>query len=77
MSAALRIDAAACDGVGRCAQIAGRVVTLDRWGYPIIVELSARDVAAAHRAAMACTRKALWVEDLDEHVLDTGAGGRP
>ncbi len=63
MNAKLRIDAAACEGVGRCAQLAGRVVTLDRWGYPIIAELDDRDVAAAQRAVKACPRKALWVEE--------------
>jgi ferredoxin len=59
----LRVDPVACEGVGLCAQIAGRAISLDRWGYPILHrELAPEDVKAARRAARACPRRALWVE---------------
>lgn len=32
----LRVDPVACEGVGLCAQVADRVVELDRWGYPAL-----------------------------------------
>lgn len=62
----LRIDPVACEGVGRCAQVAARLVDLDRWGFPVVAdELDERDVAAARRAVKACPRRALWLEGVD------------
>ncbi|MCV2393081.1 ferredoxin [Actinotalea sp. M2MS4P-6] len=62
----LRVDPVACEGVGLCAQVAGRVVELDRWGYPVIeAELDARGVKAAQRAVRACPRRAMWLEEAD------------
>ena len=60
----LRIDAAACDGIGVCAHLASEVLELDRWGFPIITarELSRGELSAARRAVRACPRKALWIE---------------
>ncbi|MCR6492590.1 ferredoxin [Cellulomonas sp. P24] len=60
----LRIDAAACDGIGVCAHLASEVLELDRWGFPIITarELSRSELSAARRAVRACPRKALWIE---------------
>ena len=34
----LRVDPIACDGYGFCAELLPEVVTLDDWGYPIIVD---------------------------------------
>lgn len=63
----LRVDPLACEGIGLCAQLAGRAVELDRWGYPIIeAHLDTRDLGAARRAVRACPRKALWIEDVDD-----------
>ena len=60
----LRIDPVACEGIGLCAQLADRTITLDRWGYPILAnELDARDVEDARRAVRACPRRALWLEE--------------
>ncbi len=61
--ARLRIDPAACDGVGVCA-LASTTVELDRWGFPILVErpLQRGEEASAQRAVRACPRKALWIE---------------
>lgn len=63
----LRVDPLACDGVGQCAMAASRLVSLDRWGYPVLPkdELAARELPAAQRAVRACPRRALWVEDTD------------
>lgn len=62
--ARLRVDPVACDGIGLCARIAPTLVSLDRWGFPILDEAplattpsaqtplaDARPGAAAARAA--------------------------
>lgn len=60
----LRVDPVACDGIGRCAQTADRVVSLDRWGYPVVAgALAEVDRPAAERAVRACPRRALWIEE--------------
>jgi ferredoxin len=72
VTARLRVDPVACDGIGQCALVAPDVVVLDRWGYPVVPEgpLRAGDLAAARRAVVSCPRKALWVE---EHTRDERA----
>lgn len=72
MTARLRVDPVACDGIGQCALVAPDVVVLDRWGYPVVPEgpLRAGDLAAARRAVVSCPRKALWLE---EHARDEPA----
>jgi ferredoxin len=65
--ASLRVDPVACEGVGLCAQLADRVVALDRWGYPMLGDLDSRAaVREARRAVRACPRRALWLEKADE-----------
>lgn len=65
VSLRLRVDPVACEGVGLCAQIADRAITLDRWGYPILGrDLDPDEVREARRAARACPRRALWVEEV-------------
>lgn len=66
--ARLRVDPVACEGVGLCAQVADRVVELDRWGYPVLAAelVDGADVRAARRAVRACPRRALWVEEPDD-----------
>ena len=57
---ALQLDAARCDGVGMCALVAPDLVTLDRWGFPVLD--SAADpslVRQAKAAARACPHRAL------------------
>ncbi|MGV8964821.1 MAG: ferredoxin [Cellulomonas sp.] len=67
----LRIDPAACDGVGVCAHLAPTAVELDRWGFPILVErpLDRREESSAQRAVRACPRKALWIERAPDPAL--------
>jgi len=66
--ARLRIDPAACDGVGVCAHLAARMIELDRWGFPVVDDrsLSRGEVASAERAVRACPRKALWIDRAPE-----------
>jgi ferredoxin len=58
--AALTVDASLCDGVGICALVAPDLVTLDRWGFPVIdAEADATLVRQAKRAAKACPHRAM------------------
>jgi len=60
----LRVDPIACAAVGVCAQLAGAVVDLDRWGYPVVPTraLTLAEGAQADRAVRACPRRALWLD---------------
>ena len=58
----LWVDPVACDGIGQCALAAPELVTLDRWGYPVLAAgAAAEDPAATRRAVAACPRRALWL----------------
>lgn len=57
----LRVDPVACDGIGQCALAAPELITLDRWGFPVLAGGATQDPAAARRAVAACPRHALWV----------------
>jgi ferredoxin len=59
----LRIDPTRCDGVGICAHIAGALVSVDSWGYPILQAepLRPRDERRARAAVAACPRRALFI----------------
>jgi ferredoxin len=60
----LQIDAAACDGVGICAVVAGDVITLDQWGFPVIGDtVDPGLLRQARRAARACPHRALRVAE--------------
>ena len=65
-AARLRVDPVACAGVGLCAQLADRSITLDRWGYPVLAAELEPGAATrqARRAVRACPRRALWLEDV-------------
>jgi ferredoxin len=60
----LRVDPVACDGVGICAHLAPRLVTVDSWGYPILpaepLDRSGRRSAAL--AVAGCPRRALFID---------------
>jgi ferredoxin len=61
MPVRLRVDPIACDAFGYCAELVPELVTLDDWGYPIVVD---RDIppallAAVRSAVAACPRRAL------------------
>ncbi len=65
--ARLVVDPVACDGRGVCAELLPEIVTLDRWGYPIVgdgaVTADMKDLAA--EAAASCPRHALHVVEPD------------
>lgn len=67
----LRIDPAACDGIGVCAHLAPGLVHLDRWGFPVVVgdPLTKLEAAAAGRAVRGCPRQALWLNDVEAQPL--------
>ena len=66
MALRLRVDPIACDGYGHCAEIAGELVTLDEWGYPIISdEVPRRLVEVAELAVRQFPRKALFLEKFE------------
>ena len=57
----LVVNPIACEAVGVCVHLAPDLVTLDRWGYPVLSAkpLDARDVRLAKRAVSGCPRQAL------------------
>jgi ferredoxin len=65
----LQIDWTRCDGHGLCAQLNPDRITLDDWGYPIIIKPSVRsadDLIDARRAVAACPALALRLERVPE-----------
>ena len=65
MSVTLRINPIACTGHGMCAELLPEVIGLDRWGYPVLVSpaIPRSLLDHARRAAQACPRLALLVEE--------------
>jgi ferredoxin len=59
----LIVNPVACDGVGLCAHLAPEIVSLDRWGFPIVSDapLNGTARAAARRAVAGCPRSALFL----------------
>jgi ferredoxin len=60
--ALLRLDPAACDGFGYCAELLPELVDLDEWGFPIVrpgTVVPAELRAAAQEAVRFCPRRAL------------------
>jgi ferredoxin len=69
------VDPVACDAHGYCAELLPERITLDEWGYPMVdgTPVDADLVGLARRAAAACPRRALL---LDETALPEVAGRR-
>ena len=61
MSVHLRVDPIACDAFGYCAELVPELVTLDKWGYPIVDDhdIPAALLPAVRAAVAACPRRAL------------------
>jgi ferredoxin len=61
----LRVDPVACDAHGYCAELLPERITLDDWGYPMVdgTPVEADLVGLARRAAAACPRRALLLEE--------------
>jgi ferredoxin len=66
----LRVDPVACDAFGYCAELLPERFTLDEWGYPMVDDTPVHGelAALARRAAAACPRRAVRVEE----VMPTG-----
>ncbi|HVB45542.1 MAG TPA: ferredoxin [Streptosporangiaceae bacterium] len=62
--ARLKVDMAACDGRGLCAEVLPEAIILDDWGFPIITvpELPDQLRGQAGEAVRLCPRLALRLE---------------
>jgi len=56
------IDRIACDGAGVCAHLAPSVISLDRWGFPVVGEVT--EVEQARRAVKGCPRRAVHLFEI-------------
>ena len=63
----LTIDPVACDAYGYCAEILPELITLDEWGYPIVVPqpVGAALLGLAKRAVRDCPKRAITLRTLD------------
>jgi ferredoxin len=59
------VDPIACDGYGHCAEIAGEIISLDEWGYPIIsdADVPGRMLEIVDMAIKQCPRRALFLAE--------------
>lgn len=56
----LRVDWPSCEGRGLCHELLPELISLDRWGFPIIAgEVPADLLPEARRAVAGCPRLAL------------------
>lgn len=60
------VDRIACDGRGYCAEIAPELVTLDDWGYPIVLRgVPDELLRSAEDAVAICPKMALRLARLE------------
>jgi ferredoxin len=73
----VRIDPAACDGFGYCAEIVPEIISLDEWGFPIVKEGEILEslLPVARRAVAFCPRRALTLGD--SSTVQAGSNGKP
>jgi ferredoxin len=62
--ARLRVDPIACDGRGLCAEVLPELITLDDWGFPIILDQNVPPGLRyeAEEAVRLCPRLALCLD---------------
>ena len=72
----LRLDPAACDGFGYCAELLPELITRDEWGFPLIAEqpVPSKLVTFGRQCVQACPRNALFLETVQ---LERGRGRGP
>jgi ferredoxin len=60
----IRVDSIACAGRGLCAELLPELITLDDWGFPIILagEVPAYLLDEAGEAVRVCPKLALHLE---------------
>jgi ferredoxin len=63
----IAVDPVSCEAVGLCAYLAPSLISLDRWGYPVLPRqvLGVEEERAGIRAARGCPRQALAVVPAD------------
>jgi ferredoxin len=64
MGRRLRLDPTACDGHGNCGELLPELITIDRWGFPVLDGADVpRDLEReARRAVALCPKLALRLE---------------
>jgi ferredoxin len=64
----LVVDPVACDGAGVCAELLPELISLDPWGFPIIVPggVPPALVDMGRRAVVSCPRLALHLVRVDD-----------
>jgi ferredoxin len=67
MAFRLHINPIGCDGHGLCAELLPELISLDDWGFPMVVdeEVPPQLVGAAKRAAHLCPKVALALRQSD------------
>lgn len=59
-SSRLRVDWPSCEGRGLCHELLPELISLDRWGFPVIArEVPEELLPAARRTVAGCPRLAL------------------
>lgn len=63
----LVVDPVACDGTGVCAELFPEMISLDPWGFPIVVrgEVPPALIDHARRAVTSCPRLALHLVHIE------------
>jgi ferredoxin len=64
MTTTINVNPITCEAYGYCAELLPELVTLDDWGYPIVVgaPVPPHLVALARRAARECPRRAFILD---------------
>jgi len=62
--ARLRINPIECDGIGMCSHVAPDLITVDRWGFPVLPSdpIEPGDLRQARAAVAVCPRRALFLD---------------
>ncbi|MGC1418612.1 MAG: ferredoxin [Acidimicrobiales bacterium] len=71
----LKVNPILCDGFGHCHELAPELVSMDEWGYPIIVTTPTTSqnqgaLESAKYAVRGCPRQALRIERIAEAAKD-------
>jgi ferredoxin len=72
MAVSLKVDPIGCDGHGLCAELLPELISLDDWGFPVVVDedVPTHLVGAAKRAARLCPKVALSLSSSDSRAQE-------
>jgi ferredoxin len=72
MAVRLSVNPIGCDGHGLCAELLPELVSLDDWGFPMVVDedIPPQLMAAAKRAAHLCPKVALALRVSDARAQE-------